>query len=523
VTPEQRADLHVHSRYSDRSSHPVVRALGSAESFTEPLDIYRLARARGMDFVTITDHDTLAGSLAIAHLPGTFLSVELSTRLPEAGLPLHVVALDIPERLFPAARAAARASVHDLVACLREAGVAHFLAHPFLDPRRRLTPDALERLLLLFNVFEGRNGARTALANGLLQQVVAALTPERLAAMAERQGIAPWGEEPWRKALVGGSDDHSGLFVAGAWTAAGGDGTATGFVRAVAAGRCRPGGDDGSALTLAHNIYASAFWRLRELLRLDEPPARRRLHGPLRRTFGRVGRDVPVLEKTVHGVRRLAPGLYRGGDGPGPAWEALLARDVAPLAAPGGLAAVGTAELDRRLFRVAATLADAVVRHHLTTLLDRRQAPRRRALAGFAVALVHLLELPYFYAWRHHAAERRRLGPLRARLWPGAGPHDGRAAVVGGDAAALAVAPEPLRLLVGAEGEGGDGDGLVAVPALALRPSPDGGSPRPVLPSLLLLLDHLDRAGATALRSADRGALRLAARLAGRLLRLRLL
>ena len=221
-----------------------------------------------MDFVTISDHNTLNGSLAIAHLPGTFLSTELDTWFPEDGTRVHVVALGIDERRSP--RRTRRVAVHDLVACLREAGVVHYLAHPLFDMSGTLTTDTVERMLLLFNVLEGRNGARVSRCNGLLREIVAALTPEKIADMAERQGIEPYGETPWRKALIGGSDDHSGLFVAGAFTVARGDGTTQGFLAAVAAAT-RPGGADGDARLLAHSIYAASFWRLREMLRLDEP------------------------------------------------------------------------------------------------------------------------------------------------------------------------------------------------------------------------------------------------------------
>ena len=72
-----------------------------------------------------------------------------------------------------------------------------------------LTPDIVEKCLLLFNVLEALNGSRTVRCNGLLRDVVAQLTPQRLEQMAERQGIEPFGATPWRKALVGGSDDHS--------------------------------------------------------------------------------------------------------------------------------------------------------------------------------------------------------------------------------------------------------------------------------------------------------------------------
>ncbi len=191
-------------------------------------------------------------------------------------------------------------------------------------------------MLLLFNVLEGRNGARTARCNGLLRAIAAGLTQEQLEAMAERQGIEPYGETPWRKGLTGGSDDHSGLFAASAFTVAGGDGTPEGFLRAVAAGESDHGGADGDARLLAHSIYAASFWKIREILRLDDQEGRKRALGLLHRGFGRIGREVPLLEKTVSGVRSIAPGLYRDGDRRGPAWEELLEREVGSLVAASG-------------------------------------------------------------------------------------------------------------------------------------------------------------------------------------------
>ena len=254
-----RADLHVHSRCSDNPIHAGIRAVRGRESYAEPLEVYAAARSRGMDFVTISDHNTLSGSLAIAHLPGAFLSTELDTWFPEDGTRVHVVALGIDERTFAEAERA-RASVHDLVACLREAGVAHYLAHPLFDMTGSLSADTVERMLLLFNVLEGRNGARVNRCNGLLREIAASLTPAKIAAMAARQGIEPCGQTPWRKALTGGSDDHTGLFVAGAHTVAAGDGTVQGFLAAVTRGDCEPVGADGDARLLAHSIYSCLLY-----------------------------------------------------------------------------------------------------------------------------------------------------------------------------------------------------------------------------------------------------------------------
>jgi predicted metal-dependent phosphoesterase TrpH len=562
VTSTFRADLHVHSRYSDSSGHAGVRALRSAESFTDPNELYAAQRARGMDFVTITDHNTLAGSLAIAHLPGTFLSTEFDTWFPEDGVRAHVVALGIDEATFAAADAA-RANVHDLVACLRAANAAHFLAHPLFDMAERLAPETVERMLLLFNVLEGRNGARTSRCNGLLRAIVEGLTPEQLWAMAERHGIEPYGETPWRKALTGGSDDHSGLFSASAYTVAGGDGTAEGFVRAVAAGECDHGGADGDSRLLAHSIYAASFWRIRELLRLDEAEPQRRAIGLLRKGFGRIGREVPVLEKAVRGVRTMAPGLYRDGDSRGSAWEELLEREIGSLlTGPDGLNAVDVKDLNRRLFVVAQRIADDVTSLHLQPLLarDARLGVKRRLQSAYAVAMVTFLELPYFIAWSFQSRDRDMQAQLRAyflgerrqalrekvavlsspRRAGAAAPsgETGAGAPVGETAAeeapagdALAGAPPPsgplpsrpdisVTLVTCSAGPGPTEPGAFDFRALAWRPSPDGRAPGFLVPPVVEMLDFLDEEGFSALHTDSTGEQGLLALLAARLLHL---
>jgi predicted metal-dependent phosphoesterase TrpH len=94
-----KIDLHVHSRYSTRPSQWILQKIGCPESFTEPEQLYRIARARGMDWVTITDHNTIEGSLAIAHLPNTFVSEEVTTYFPQDRCKAHVLVYDIDEAI----------------------------------------------------------------------------------------------------------------------------------------------------------------------------------------------------------------------------------------------------------------------------------------------------------------------------------------------------------------------------------------------------------------------------------------
>ena len=537
VTQTFRADLHVHSRYSDTSGNAGIRALRSAECFTDPVALYRAQRARGMDFVTVTDHNTLAGSLAIAHLPGTFLSAELDSWFPEDGVRVHVVALGIDEATFAMADEA-RENVHDLVALLREASVTHYLAHPLFDMSGKLTPESVERMLLLFNVLEGRNGARTSRCNGLLRAVAAGLSQEQVEAMAERQGIAPYGETPWRKGLTGGSDDHSGLFAASAFTIAGGDGTPEGFLRAIAAGDSDHGGADGDSRLLAHSIYAASFWKIREILRLDQHEGRKRAIGLLRKGFGRIGREVPVLEKTVSGVRSIAPGLYRDGDRRGPAWEELLEGEIGSLvAAPDGINAVDARELNRRLFVVAQRLADDVMGMHLHALLDRNthMGLKRWLQSTYAVGMVAFLEIPYYFAWSFQSRDRMLQEELRA-YFLGERRHTRREKV----AVLCASAPPALR-------ERAEGDHLAETPArhdvdvtlftcsvdsekpatgavdfraLAWRPALNGDGPSWVVPPLVEIVDYIDEGDFSAVHTDSAAGLGLVALAAARLLHL---
>src|ERR1700761_6871367 len=67
-----RVDLHCHSTASQFSKLGVQRSLGLPECATPPQEVYELAKRRGMDFVTITDHDTIEGCLELPDGPACF-------------------------------------------------------------------------------------------------------------------------------------------------------------------------------------------------------------------------------------------------------------------------------------------------------------------------------------------------------------------------------------------------------------------------------------------------------------------
>jgi glycosyltransferase involved in cell wall biosynthesis len=216
-----KADLHVHSRYSERPANWLARQFSIPESFTDPLHIYHTARARGMTHVTLTDHNTINGCLHIAHLPDTFISCEFTARFPEDQCKVHVLTYHITEQQFQDL-VTIRQDLYEMVRYLDAHLISNAIAHPLYSVNNKLTQAHFEKLLLLFDLIE-LNGFRSPEVNEKLRATVASLTHEQLETLADKHHIDNPKIDPRRKYHISGSDDHSGLFVARSHTANPGD------------------------------------------------------------------------------------------------------------------------------------------------------------------------------------------------------------------------------------------------------------------------------------------------------------
>ncbi len=262
-----KADLHVHSRHSTRPSQWFLQKIGCPESFTDPLQLYHIARRRGMDLVTITDHNKIDGALEIAHLSGSFVSEEITAYFPEDGCKIHVLAYRISEAQHAEIQKI-RENVYDLVHYLIRAEVPHALAHPFFAVNDRLTPAHFEKLLLLFRTFE-LNGDSNPESNRCLERVLSALTPRAIERLANDHGLAPLWPESWRKQVIGGSDDHSSLNICRNYTEVEGAAGVAEFFEGIAAGRVRVVQRPSSPQTIAHHLYSIAYQFYRQKLGLS--------------------------------------------------------------------------------------------------------------------------------------------------------------------------------------------------------------------------------------------------------------
>lgn len=236
-----RADLHVHSFHSGFTrTLPMFR---SRDCYSTPEEIYCAARARGMDLVTITDHDSIDGCLELLarhpHATDILVGEEIECRLPGHNVRLHLGAFGMTEALHREAQRL-RENVFDLAAFLRAHGVALVLHHPFHFFRSEVPVRRyLEQLLPLVHAVEMRNATMSREHNDLSAAVA---TEDAGGRVAPRLGT------------TGGSDAHVLCHVGTAFTEAPGR-TPGDFLESLKAGRSRGGGAHGTRALLAVEIY----------------------------------------------------------------------------------------------------------------------------------------------------------------------------------------------------------------------------------------------------------------------------
>ncbi|MGH3148130.1 MAG: glycosyltransferase [Rubrobacter sp.] len=318
-----RVDLHLHSRASGTASNWWVKGLGmeveARESYTPPEESYRMAKRTGMDFVTLTDHETIEGVLSLEGHPDSFVGEEVSARFPEDGNHADVLVYGLDAGIHGEVQAR-RGDIYELVDYLREAGIVYVLAHPVYAMPGPLNREQMEKRLVLFGLWEFVNGSRPAQQNRLAREIATGVGRVELRQLALRWGLPI---PPHREVTgTGGSDDHGGIYGGSTHTVAPpGVGSTTEFLEALAAGEVRPAGEDGSVAKMTHTAFRLAGAAVEEgqgeraagVLRrfVLRPALLRRLRGVSPEPERKLLEHAPLLARLGEpGIRAALAGRY---------------------------------------------------------------------------------------------------------------------------------------------------------------------------------------------------------------------
>ena len=229
----RRIDLHCHTTFSDETLrwlpgivyHPVQT----------PEELYDLAKSRGMDFVTITDHDTIDGCKALldrrGDLPDFIVGEEVTVTFPEDGTIVHMNVYDHDEEQHREIQRL-RGNIYDVVEYLRRSDKLYVINHlTWTEQHRVLKPWQIEVMLDLFPVFEGLNGTRSYAHNA----------------------FAWYATRGRGKVLVAGSDSHT-TRVGTTYTLTTGD-TRAELLGSIRAGQAAICGAFGTPEKLAEDVW----------------------------------------------------------------------------------------------------------------------------------------------------------------------------------------------------------------------------------------------------------------------------
>jgi predicted metal-dependent phosphoesterase TrpH len=224
-----RCDLHVHTVHSGMCTVPVVSNF-CRECYSEPEAVYETLRSKGMDLVTVSDHDSIDAATALNRHPDFFLSEEVTCRMP-SGNELHVGVYDLKEWQHDEIQRR-RNDLPRLVAYLNEQQLFYSVNHAFsaLTGRR-----SLEDFVWLDGAFPGvevRNGHIPDRGNRWAES------------MAKHSGSAP----------IGGSDAHTLRSLASVCTRVPGARNKTDFLEGLRRGRGQVDGQSGSFRRLTMDV-----------------------------------------------------------------------------------------------------------------------------------------------------------------------------------------------------------------------------------------------------------------------------
>jgi len=210
------------------------------ECYSPPEEVYATLKRRGMDLVTLTDHDSIDGAEALRRYPDFFLSEEVTCHMP-SGTEIHVGVYDITERQHIQLQRR-RDDLLSLIIYLTEKRLFFSINHMFSSLTGRREFEDFAWFEQYFPAVETLNGHMLAPSN-------------RHAARLAR-GL--------RKAQVGGSDAHTLASLATAFTEVPGARDKEDFLAGLRSQRSRAVGESGNYWKLTRDVLLIAGDMMRE-------------------------------------------------------------------------------------------------------------------------------------------------------------------------------------------------------------------------------------------------------------------
>jgi predicted metal-dependent phosphoesterase TrpH len=234
-----RCDLHIHSYFSGMCTTPVVSKF-CRESYSEPLEVYATLKERGMNLVTLTEHDSIESAEQLRKYGDFFVSEEATCTMP-SGTEVHVGVYDITERQHIQIQQR-RKDLISLLVYLTEKRLFFSVNHVFSSLTGSRQEEDFQWFREYFPAIEIRNAQMLEAANA---------SAARLA-------------KQWRKIGIAGSDAHALPSAGTAFTEVPGARDKNEFFAGLRVGMGRVQGESGGCKKLTRDLFLITAGLLRE-------------------------------------------------------------------------------------------------------------------------------------------------------------------------------------------------------------------------------------------------------------------
>lgn len=234
----RKVDLHCHSRFS---VFKYFRRANTRDCYNAPEDVYRIAKERGMSYVTLSDHDTIDGALYLLNkypdLDDFFISEEVETYFPETSQRVHIGVYDLNETQHREI-SHLRQDIRELVPYLKSQNLIFAVNHLFQNYRmKNVASRYIGEMIDMFDNYEVLNGAMASVHNRMVHQLVTTIR-------STGRTIS----------MVGGSDAHTLKHVGKVYTVSQASSKEE-FLRNIRTGKCFAWGEEMRFRDLVSDIY----------------------------------------------------------------------------------------------------------------------------------------------------------------------------------------------------------------------------------------------------------------------------
>ncbi len=239
-----KADLHIHTKFSKypTSDKEPFKLIGIQDCYVHPEEAYKIAKKKGMDFVSITDHHSIEAALYLnSKYPDIIIGEELDVKASDDGHIIHLLVYDINEKQHNDLSDLRNVGVKETCEYTRNNDIIHSWAHPNLNPvKAALSTKLIDELMIYIDRIEVKNGFDTRIGNNFAADIA----------------------KNYSKKVSGGSDAHTKSFIGDVFTYSNSARNKIDFLDALKKGNVEVSGLDINLYRLQKKIYEFAYQSL---------------------------------------------------------------------------------------------------------------------------------------------------------------------------------------------------------------------------------------------------------------------